>query len=96
MALEKAEELAPRRLVADDGFFLAMAHWQLARTRLRGRESGARDKEHDADAQARHRAEARTWFEKSVERMEKGAGKKDDPDLTRFRAEAAALLGIQE
>jgi tetratricopeptide (TPR) repeat protein len=28
-ALEKSEALAPDKLLADNGFFLAMAHWQM-------------------------------------------------------------------
>jgi hypothetical protein len=34
---------------------------------------------------------AREWYDKSVQWMEKS--KKDDAELKRFRAEAAALLG---
>jgi hypothetical protein len=55
---------------ANEGFFLAMAHWQL----------GEKDK-------------AREWFARSVKWMEKGM---EDGELKRFRAEAAALLGIEE
>jgi tetratricopeptide (TPR) repeat protein len=36
MALEKTEELAPGRYVAHDGFFLAMAHWQLGEKQMAG------------------------------------------------------------
>jgi hypothetical protein len=52
---------------ASEGFFLAMAHWQISE----------KDKAH-------------AWFEKSVRWMEKGD--KDDPELKRFRAQAAMLL----
>ena len=37
--------------------------------------------------------QARIWFDKSVRWMEKG--KQDDPQLKRFRTEAAELLGIK-
>ncbi len=37
---------------------------------------------------------ARAWFDKSAAWMARG--KKDDPDLKRFRAEAAELLGVKE
>jgi tetratricopeptide (TPR) repeat protein len=50
-----------------EGFFLAMAHWQMS--------------EED---------KARVWFEKAARWMEKGD--KDDPELKRFRAQAARLL----
>jgi hypothetical protein len=56
---------------AHEGFFLAMAHWQL----------GNKDK-------------ARDWFAKSVAWMEKR--NKNDPELKRSRAEAAALLGAEK
>jgi len=55
---------------AFEGFFVAMARWQLG----------------DKD-------QARIWFDKSVRWMEKG--KQDDPQLKRFRTEAAELLGIK-
>ena len=37
---------------------------------------------------------ARSWYEKAVQGMEKN--KSQDEDLSRFRAEAAALLGVTE
>jgi Flp pilus assembly protein TadD len=55
---------------AINGFFLAMAHWQL----------GQKD-------------EARTWFDKSVQWMNKGM--QENAWLKRFRAEAGELLGIE-
>jgi tetratricopeptide (TPR) repeat protein len=55
---------------ATDGFFLAMAHWQL----------GEKEK-------------AREWFDKSVQRMDRTTP--ENSELKRFRAEAAALLGIE-
>jgi tetratricopeptide (TPR) repeat protein len=54
-----------------EGFFLAMAHWQISE----------KDK-------------ARAWFEKAVQWMEKGD--KDDPELKRFRAQAAMLLDVDK
>jgi tetratricopeptide (TPR) repeat protein len=66
LKLRKAED--PRN--ANEGFFLAMAHWRL----------GDKDK-------------ARVWFDKSVAWM---ARDKDDPELKRFRAESAELLGVKD
>jgi non-specific serine/threonine protein kinase/serine/threonine-protein kinase len=40
------------------------------------------------------KAKARAWFDKSVVWMAKG--KNDDPELKRFRAEAAELLGVKD
>jgi tetratricopeptide (TPR) repeat protein len=56
---------------ANEGFFLAMAHWQLG-----------------------EKGQAREWFAKSVQWMEKG--NQDDAELKRFRAEAAGLLGVEK
>lgn len=67
-SLNKSQQLAVEAARAYDGFFLAMAHWQLG----------------DKD-------EARRWHDKAVEWMDKNA--KDNEELLRFRAEAAALLG---
>ncbi|HTK74715.1 MAG TPA: tetratricopeptide repeat protein, partial [Gemmataceae bacterium] len=39
------------------------------------------------------KAKAREWFDRAVQWVEKG--KKDDPELKRFRAEAAELLGAK-
>jgi eukaryotic-like serine/threonine-protein kinase len=50
-------------------------------------------------AMAHHRlgdpAEARQWFDRGVERMNRGT-KKPDPLITQARSEAAALLGIDD
>jgi serine/threonine protein kinase/tetratricopeptide (TPR) repeat protein len=70
-ALEKAQSLAPDANLGFDGFFLAMAHWQLG-----------------------HKDEARTWYDKAVAGTEKN--KPRELDLARFRAEAAALLGVAD
>ncbi len=89
-----------------DFFFLAMAHWQLGSSGARCQGAGVRDgneeadgpadKQDDAAAQeaARHKQEARQWYDKAVEWMEKN--KPDDQELLRFRAEAEELLGISE
>jgi serine/threonine protein kinase/tetratricopeptide (TPR) repeat protein len=45
--------------------------------------------------QAGDKATARKWFDKSVAWMDQG-NQKDDAKLKRFRAEAAALLGIKD
>jgi tetratricopeptide (TPR) repeat protein len=70
-ALEKSEALGPDKSLAFNGFFLAMAHWQV----------GQKDK-------------ARTWYDEAVAWMEKNQPK--DLELIRFRAEAAALLGLDD
>jgi tetratricopeptide (TPR) repeat protein len=70
-SLAKAEELAPGKYLAFNGFFLAMAHWQLD-----------------------HKDEARTWYDRSVEWMEKNQPKNEE--LVRFRAEAEQLLDIPQ
>ena len=70
-SLAKAEELAPDKTFAFNGFFLAMAHWQLD-----------------------HKDEARKWYDRSVEWMEKNQPKNEE--LVRFRAEAEELLGVTE
>jgi hypothetical protein len=41
-----------------------------------------------------HKEEARKWFDKAVERMEKN--RPSDEELRRFRAEAAELLGVKD
>ncbi len=46
-----------------------------------------------AHGQLGEKDKARAWFDKAVQWMEKG--KTDDPDLKRFRAEAAELLGVE-
>jgi tetratricopeptide (TPR) repeat protein len=70
-ALEKAEALEPDVSLGINGFFLAMARWQLGQ-----------------------KEEARTWYDKAVAWMEKIRPK--DEGLLRFRAEAAALLGLSD
>ena len=70
-ALEKAEALEPEKNLAFNGFFLAMARWQL----------GNRD-------------EARRWFDRSTVWMDQNRPR--DAELRRFRAEAVALLGMEE
>jgi serine/threonine protein kinase/Flp pilus assembly protein TadD len=70
-ALGKSEQLAANEHTAFNGFFLAMAHWQLGRV-----------------------GEARAWYDKAVAWMEKNGPK--DKELLRFRAEAAALLGLSD
>jgi tetratricopeptide (TPR) repeat protein len=44
--------------------------------------------------QLAHKEEARKWFDKAVEWMEKN--RPSDEDLRRFRAEAAELLGVKD
>jgi len=70
-ALTKAEELAPDQNFSFNGFFLAMAHWQLG-----------------------YKAEARAWYDKADAWMERNAPQNEE--LIRFRAEAAALLGVHD
>ncbi len=70
-SLQKAEELAPGKFLAFNGFFLAMSHQQLS-----------------------HNDEARGWYDRSVEWMEKQQPANEE--LRRFRAEAAELLGIKD
>jgi serine/threonine protein kinase/WD40 repeat protein len=67
--LQKSQALGNR--IADDLFFLAMAHWRLG-----------------------DNPQARTCFQKAVEWMEKN--QPADYELLRFRAEAAALLGLDK
>jgi serine/threonine protein kinase/Flp pilus assembly protein TadD len=86
-ALEKSEELAPGKLVAGNGFFLAMAHWQLGNP-------GVREPRLTAEEQARHRAEALKWYNKAVQWMDKN--QPTDQELLQFRAEASKLLGLPE
>jgi serine/threonine protein kinase/tetratricopeptide (TPR) repeat protein len=47
-----------------------------------------------AHCQLGHRDEARHWYDQAIEWME--TRKRRDPELLRFRAEAAALLGVKE
>jgi eukaryotic-like serine/threonine-protein kinase len=75
-----------------DWFCLAMAHWQLAKTGVTGQ--GSEVREEKADAQGRHRAGARKWYDQAVMWMEKNNPK--DEELRRFRTEAAELMGIEK
>ncbi len=70
-ALEESQRLSDTPRSSSNGFFLAMAHWQLG-----------------------HQDEARQWYDKAVEWMEKN--RPDDEELLRFRTEAADLLGDAE
>ncbi|MEQ1826989.1 MAG: tetratricopeptide repeat protein [Pirellula sp.] len=67
-SLEKSIKLSDKSF-SIDGFFLAMAYWQLD-----------------------EKSEARTWYDQSVDWMDKN--KPNDDELRRFRAEAAELLGV--
>jgi tetratricopeptide (TPR) repeat protein len=69
-ALDKAAGLR-RRPHSDDGFFLAMAHWQL-----------------------RDQDQARRWYDRAIAALP--ADRLADEERRRFRAEAAALLGIEK
>jgi tetratricopeptide (TPR) repeat protein len=71
-ALEKSEELYPHEHLPFNGFFLAMAHWQLG-----------------------HQDEARQWYDKAVETVEKKRPNREE-ELLRFRAEAEELMGIEK
>ena len=71
-ALEKSEELYQHGHLPYNGFFLAMAHWQLG-----------------------HQDEARQWFDKAVEQIEKKRPKREEV-LLRFRTEAEKLMGIEK
>ena len=51
---------------------------------------GVRDEEGVAEQQARHKEEARKWYDKAVEWMEKN--RPDNEELRRFRAEAEEIL----
>jgi serine/threonine protein kinase/Tfp pilus assembly protein PilF len=68
-ALEKAEELEPKRFLGFNALFLAMAHWKL-----------------------NERDTARQWYDKAVAWIE--VARLNDPELPRFRDEAAQLLGV--
>jgi len=93
-ALEKSEELAPGKLVAENGFFLAMAHGQLGEPGVRSHGSGIREPLGTAEEQARHRGEARQWYNKAIQWMQKN--QPTDPELLQFRAEASKLLGLPD
>ena len=68
-ALNKSEELWAGKCFSFNGFFLAMAHWQLD-----------------------HADDARDWYHRAVDWMEKE--RPDNEELQRFRAESAELLGV--
>jgi tetratricopeptide (TPR) repeat protein len=79
-ALEKSIELYKPGADADQWLFLAMAHWQLG-----------------------HKEEARRWYDRAAEWIEKnqeaidrGQRNRLVDDVRNYRAEAAALLGLQE
>jgi tetratricopeptide (TPR) repeat protein len=93
-ALEKSQELKPGTATSYNGFFLAMAHWQLGEPGRRGQGPGARDQELTAEQRAQHKEDARMWYEKAVKWMEKN--KPDDEELRRFRREAEELIGLSE
>jgi non-specific serine/threonine protein kinase/serine/threonine-protein kinase len=93
-ALEKSEQLTPGRLVAHNGFFLAMAHWQLSRPAAGDPETTAKRPPLTALEQARHRDAARQAYHNAVQWLEKNS--QADLDLPRFRAEAAKLLGLAD
>ena len=96
-ALEKSIELGSGGN-SFDFFFLAMAHWQLGETGVRGQEPGSRDREAQAEEQPADQepaqAEVRRWYEKAVEWMDKN--KPDDEELIRFRQEAEDLLNVAD
>ncbi|MFO0946857.1 MAG: protein kinase [Planctomycetota bacterium] len=69
-SLNKAQALGKEKYLGYDGFFLAMAHWNLG-----------------------HHEEARRWFDRSVEWIEKY--QVTNVDLVNFRREAEQVLGIK-
>jgi tetratricopeptide (TPR) repeat protein len=85
VSLGKCEELSPGLYVAYNGFFLAMAHWQLGKQEVKNARPAPKD-------QDRHLAEARKWYDRAVQWMEKNAPQ--DAELKSFRAEATSLLGM--
>jgi tetratricopeptide (TPR) repeat protein len=91
-ALEKSEELAPGKLVAENGLFLAMAHWQLSRPAAGDPEPTLKRPPSTALEQARNRDAARQAYNKAAQWLERNP--EADPELRRFRAEAAKLLGL--
>jgi tetratricopeptide (TPR) repeat protein len=93
-ALEKSEELAPGKLAAQNGFFLAMAHWQLSTPSAADAPSSVSRPSSAALEQVRHRDAARQAYSKGVQWLEKNP--RDDPELSRFQAEAAKLLGLPD
>jgi tetratricopeptide (TPR) repeat protein len=92
--LQRSVDLARDGGVAQDWFFLAMAHWQLGKTVGGGPGAGGNAENATAQEQARRRREARMWYDRGVAWME--ANQPRNGELLRFRAEAAELLGIKE
>jgi tetratricopeptide (TPR) repeat protein len=94
-ALNKSVEL---QAVGDpwQWFFLAMAHWKLSTERAEAVVSSG-DPEPGAtaltdEARAAHRVQAREWYAKSVEWMERKASSSEQ--LIRFRNEAEVLVNF--
>ncbi len=87
-ALDKSVELGFQR--GSNQFFLAMTHAQMAKKGVTSQESGAREEKVALHDQDRHRDEARRWYDKAVQWMEKNVPQ--DEELKRFRAEAEELL----
>jgi WD40 repeat protein/serine/threonine protein kinase/tetratricopeptide (TPR) repeat protein len=74
-ALEKSEQLAPDKYLGFNGFFIAVAHWQLG-----------------------NKSQAREWFDRSVEWVDKRGPSlipAHQEELRRFRAEAEELMGVE-
>ena len=92
-----------------DWFFLAMTHWQLAKAGVGGQGSGVGDQkttnsaapgagggQPTAEQREAHKAQARHWYQKAVAWMEKNEKRSQNEELRRFRAEAEALMGLDE
>jgi tetratricopeptide (TPR) repeat protein len=92
-ALEKSMELG-KGGDSGDWFYLAMAHWQLGKTGVGSQKSEVGGEKLTAQERAQHLVEARRWYDKAVQWMEKNRPK--HPELQAFRKEAAALLGLAE
>ena len=90
-------ELLRRESENFNTFFLAMAPlagWSGISEHGSGnrdQESGTRDRNLTVEEQAWHKEEARKWYDRAVEWMEKN--QPADEELKRFRAEAEELLG---
>jgi tetratricopeptide (TPR) repeat protein len=93
-ALEKSEELVPGKLVAANGFLLAMAHWQHGDPAGRGQAPGGGETPPPAGEEVRHQDEARKWYARAVEWMDRN--EPTERDLLKLRAGAARLLGIPD